>query len=105
MKVKLISIATVFVIALVAITVYMYTENNEKNDVDNKYEQIVALNEIQQLAHTNDKELFDSKIEELQESLRNEDVKSNNAKLIITMCIICFAFMAVLLGYIYYTIS
>lgn len=104
MKVKLISIATVFVIALVAITVYMYTENNEKNDVDNKYEQIVALNEIQQLAHTNDKELFDSKIEELQESLRNEDVKSNNAKLIITMCIICFAFMAVLLGYIYYTV-
>lgn len=102
MKVKIMSIATVFAIALVAIAVYMYITYDSKVTTNSKNEQIVALNEIYQLALLDNKELLETKVEALQNELRNEDTSHINANIAVVMCIICLAFMVVLLCYVYY---
>lgn len=104
MKIRLVGIMTCFVIIIIIITGIFYYFEQRINHDDLKAEQIVALNEIEQLARYGELDKMTEKMEELKENLKlNKASSGDNSKLAI-MCIICIIFMAAMLGYIYFSI-
>lgn len=104
MKDRLISITISFSVVIVAITCIFYISGKQANSQDIKAEQIVALNEIEQLALSGELTQMSEKTSELQESIRGSQVVSNDNNKLFIMCSICIIFLLVVFGYAYFAI-
>ena len=104
MKGRLISVTTLFSALIIIVAgVFFYTEK-QANSQDNKSEQLVAINEIEQLVKTGEYEKLSEKTAELSESIRSSEAASNVNVGIFIMCGICIVFCAVIFGYVYFKI-
>lgn len=104
MKGRLISLTALFsALIIIAAGIFYYTEK-QANSQDNKSEQLVAINEIEQLVKTGEYEKLPEKTAELSESIRSAQVGSNIKVGIFIMCGICIVFCAVIFGYVYFAI-
>lgn len=104
MKSKLISITAVFAVIIIAITAVFCISNYTVSTDDFQSEQIVALNEIGQLASSGQTEQAYEKVADLQESIRNADIKQNNSNQTLIMCGISLAFLFIVFAYVYFAI-
>lgn len=104
MKSKLISITAVFAVIIIAITAVFCISNYTVSTDDVRSEQIVALNEIGQLASLGQTEQVHEKIANLQGSIRNADIKQNNGNQTLIMCGISIAFLLTAFAYVYFAI-
>lgn len=103
MKIRLIGIMMSFAAIIIIITgIFYYSKHNNPDDL--KAEQLVALNEIEQLAMNGELEKMSEKADELKENLKLTKLESGNNSELIIICVICIAFMAGMLVYIYFSI-
>ena len=105
MKIRLVGIMMSFVAIIIIITgIFYYSKHNNPDDL--KAEQLVALNEIEQLAMNGELEKMSEKADELKENLKLTKLESGNngEPITITICVICIAFMAGMLVYIYFSV-
>lgn len=103
MKIRLVGIMMSFVAIIIIITgIFYYSKHNNPDDL--KAEQLVALNEIEQLAMNGELEKMSEKADELKENLKLTKLESGNNGEPITICVICIAFMAGMLVYIYFSV-
>ncbi|MGN1304852.1 MAG: ATP-binding protein [Oscillospiraceae bacterium] len=104
MKGRLISVTALFSVLIIIVAgVFFYTEK-QANSQDNKSEQLVAINEIEQLVKTGEYEKLSEKTAELSGSIRSSKEVSNVNIGIFIMCGICIVFCAVIFGYVYFKI-
>lgn len=104
MKGRLISVTALFSALIIIVAgVFFYTEK-QANSQDNKSEQLVAINEIEQLVKTGEYEKLSEKTAELSESIRSSEAVSNVNVSIFIMCGICIVFCAVIFVYVYFAI-
>lgn len=104
MKGRLISVTALFSALIIIVAgVFFYTEK-QANSQDNKSEQLVAINEIEQLVKTGEYEKLSEKTAELSESIRSSEAVSNVNVSIFIMCGICIVFCTVIFGYVYFAI-
>ena len=83
MKRRLIFLTLLFSVAILSFTAVCMVTNKEDQQQDIKEQQIVAVNEIEQLAKLGEYEKVTEKSEELQESLRSSQIVSDeNSKLL-----------------------
>lgn len=104
MKAKLISITVVFAVIIIAITAVFCISNHTVNTDDVQSENIIALNEIEQLAASGNTEQVHEKVANLQENIRNADIIQNNSNQTLIMCVISLAFLITVFAYVYFTI-
>lgn len=104
MKARLISVMLFFVAAIIIITGIFYFSEQKPDLEDIKSEQIVALNEIEQLAKHGDTEMISEKVEDLKESLKLTKTASGNNNVLFIVCGICILFMPAAFGYVYFAI-
>ena len=104
MKGRLISVTALFSALIIIVSgVFFYTQN-QANSQDNKSEQLVTINEIEQLVKTGEYEKLSDKTAELSESIRSSKAVSNVNVGIFIMCGICIVFCTVIFGYVYFKI-
>ncbi|MEE1220105.1 MAG: HAMP domain-containing sensor histidine kinase [Ruminococcus sp.] len=104
MKTKLLSVMAVFAGIIILITsVFCFSNTAEKAD-SQKSEQLVALNEIKQLAYLGETELFEEKVLQLEDSIRNTSVKQQSNNQTIIICGISLGFLIIIFGYIYFSV-
>lgn len=77
---------------------------NQANSQDNRAEQLVAINEIEQLVKMGEYEKLSEKTAELSESIRLSEKVSNVNVGIFIMCGICIVFCNLIFGYVYVAI-
>lgn len=104
MKNRLISVMIIFVISIIIITGIFYSYEQKLYSEDFKAEQIVALNEIEQLAKYGELEKMSEKMSELKDNLVLSKSVSRDNSVLIIMCIICIIFMFITFGYVYFSI-
>lgn len=104
MKARLISVMLSFVAAIIIITGIFYFSEQKPDLEDIKSEQIVALNEIEQLAKHGETEMISEKVEDLKESLKLTKTVSGNNNVLFIVCGICILFMPAAFGYVYFAI-
>lgn len=104
MKGRLISVTVFFCLVIIAATFGLYLSGKQTDSRDRNAEQIVALNEISQLAQSGDTERFLEKTSQLQEELRCETQTADVSDKLFTMCGICILFIAVTFGYVYFAV-
>ncbi|MBP1561151.1 MAG: HAMP domain-containing histidine kinase [Oscillospiraceae bacterium] len=104
MKGKLISLTALFSALIIAAACIFYFSEKQANSQDNKSEQLVAVNEIEQLAKLGEYEKLSEKTAELSASIRAARVISNVSGGIFVMCGICIVFLIGVLGYVYFAI-
>lgn len=104
MKARLISVMLFFVAAIIIITGIFYFSEQKPDLEDIKSEQIVALNEIEQLAKHGETEMISEKVEDLKESLKLTKTVSGNNNVLFIVCGICILFMSAAFGYVYFAI-
>lgn len=104
MKTKLFSVMALFAVIIIAITAVFYISSSTENTEDLQSTQIVALNEIEQLANSGQTELLDEKISDFQQSIRDTDVERKNDKSVLIMCGISLVFLFAIFGYIYFAV-
>lgn len=104
MKKRLLSITLLFSALIFIVTCALYLSGKQANAQDTKAEQIIAVNEIEQLARSGEYDKMSEKSEELMESLRlTQAVLGENNRLFI-MCGICVVFFLLVFGYVYFAI-
>lgn len=104
MKRKLIGILFFFVAVNMVITgCFFYSDSKEKKQ-DQKAEQIVAVNEIEQLIEQGKTKEAMEKSEILQKDIRLTDEEKNNKNHLVTLCAINLCFLLVVFGYVYFSI-
>lgn len=104
MKGRLISVTALFSALIIIVAgVFFYTQK-QANSQDNKSEQLVAINEIEQLVKKGEYEKLSEKTAELSESIRSSESVSNVNVGIFIMCGICIVFCAVIFVYVYFAI-
>ncbi len=101
MKSKLISVTALFSALIIAASCIFYFSAKQENSQDNKSEQLVAINEIEQLAKMGEYEKIFEKAAELSESIRSVQVVTDVNGGIFIMCGICIVFLIVIFGYVY----
>lgn len=104
MKARLISVMLFFVAAIIIITGIFYFSEQKLDLEDIKSEQIVALNEIEQLAKHGETEMISEKVEDLKESLKLTKTASGNNNVLFIVCGICILFIPAAFGYVYFAI-
>lgn len=104
MKSRIISIAALLSALIIIVTSVLYFPEKKSDSRDISAEQIVALNEIEQLAKSGEHEKMSEKTAELADSLRSTQDISDNNNGIFVMCGICILFIAVTFGYVYFAI-
>ncbi|MBQ9885932.1 MAG: HAMP domain-containing histidine kinase [Lachnospiraceae bacterium] len=104
MKGRLISIAVLFSAIIFIITGILYFSGKQANSADTKAEQIVAINEIEQLARLGEYDKMSAKSAELTESLRGAQVVSGGSTGLFVLCGVCILFVIIVFGYIYFAI-
>ncbi len=104
MKTRLISIAALFSAWIIIVTGVLYFSENQISIQDVKAEQIVALNEIEQLAKSGEYEKASQKAAELADCIRTAPNASENNTGLFILCGICIVFFAATFGYVYFAI-
>lgn len=104
MKGRLISVTALFSALIIIVAGVIFYTEKQANSQDNKSEQLVAINEIEQLVKTGEYEKLSEKTAELSESIRSSEAVSNVNVGIYIMCGICIMFCAVIFGYVYFKI-
>ena len=101
---KLRLIVAVFLGFILLATIGMSISGQRAKSEDTKAEQIVALNEIEQLAKAGELELLSEKTAALQETLRSTRATAKADNGLWLMCGICVGFILISFGYIYVAI-
>lgn len=104
MKSKLISITIFFTILILLFTGGLYLSCKQADRQDRRAEQVIALNEIEQLALNGDHETMSEKVAELQETIRHTQGITAQENMLFIMCGICILFLLVVFGYVYVAI-
>lgn len=104
MKKKLIFITGLFFVMLLIAAGALYFLAAPENDEDDRAQQIIAVNEIEQLARNGELEKMSEKSAQLCENIRmSENVFVNNGAVFI-MCGICIVFMGAVFSYVWFAI-
>lgn len=104
MKGRLISVTAMFSVLIIIVSgIFFYAEKQE-NSQDNRAEQLVAINEIEQLVKMGEYERLSEKTAKLSESIRLSEAVSNVNVGIFIMCGICIVFCNLIFGYVYVAI-
>lgn len=104
MKGRLISVTALFSALIVILTGIFYFSERQINSQDNKSEQLVAINEIEQLVKMGEYERLSEKTALLSESIRSEQTVSDMNGGIFVMCGICILFALGVFGYVYFAV-
>lgn len=104
MKGRLISVTALFSTLIIIVSGIFFYMGNQANSQDNRTEQLVAINEIEQLAKMGEYEKLSEKTAELSESIRLSEEVSNVNVGIFIMCGICIVFCNLIFGYVYVSI-
>lgn len=103
MKAKLLGTMALFLCALaVIVSVMVYTDKKRAGD-GVKAEQIIALNEIEQLAKRGDMDDLSVKAHALAENIRTAETQNAAGQLILIGCI-CAGFVLIIFGYLYFAV-
>lgn len=92
MKHRLIFLTLLFSVSILSFTAVCMFSNQKEQQQDIKEQQIVAINELEQLAKLGEYEKVTEKSEELQESLHSSQIVSNENSKLLIMCGICIIF-------------
>lgn len=101
MKRRLISAAAVFALIICAVTLLFYLEERKSDSREARQEQLVALNEIEQLAKAGELEKLSVKTEAFREDLQ---AASGGRSFMWQLCGVSVLFIAFVFGYIYFRI-
>lgn len=104
MKGRLISAAALFSALIMIAAVILFFSERQTYSQDSKSEQLVAVNEIEQLAKMGEYEKIPEKTAALSESIRSSQIVSHVNIGIFVMCGICIVFCAVIFSYVYFAI-
>lgn len=104
MKAKLIRMTVLFAAVIIFITAAFYISDKSANLQERQSLQIVAVNEIEQLARLGKSEEAAVKAEELQQLLRVSDSAYQNDSRTIYFCGISLVFLILVFGYVYFAI-
>lgn len=104
MKKKLMTVTVMFCAVILAVTGIIYMIGKQTASRDKKAEQILALNEIEQLADTGEQEQVSLKVRELQQDLRMTQETVGKDYGLFLLCGICIVFVTVVFGYVYVAI-
>lgn len=104
MKSKLIFITIFFTILILLLTGGFYLSCKRADTQDRRAEQVIALNEIEQLALNGDYEIMSEKVAKLQENIRHTQGITTQENTLFIMCSICVLFLLVVFGYVYVAI-
>lgn len=104
MKGKLIKILFLFVAVNIFITGYFFHSDTKEKKQDQKAEQIVAVNEIEQLIEKGKTKEALEKSEILQKNIRLTDEGENNRNYLVTLCVINLCSLFVVFGYVYFSL-
>lgn len=104
MRSRIISVTVMFSVLILVVTGGLYFSGEKNDSQDHKAEQIIALNEIEQLAQSGELEKASEKISEMKESIRTEQYITNGNSKLFIMCGICILFLLSIFGYVYATI-
>ncbi len=102
MKGRLISVTALFSALMIIFTGLLYFTEKQADTQDLRAEQIVALNEIEQLAKMGEYEKMSEKAASLSESIRSSKVTVNVNSSIFIMCGMCILFAAAVFSYVYF---
>lgn len=103
MKAKLFGTMALFLCALaVIVSVMIYTDKKRADD-EVKAEQIIALNEIEQLAKRGEMDDMSVKAHALAENIRKAETQNAAGQLILIGCI-CAGFVLIIFGYLYFAV-
>lgn len=104
MKRRLVSIAALFSVLILFTAGVLYFSEKQANIQDAAAEQIVAVNEIEQLAKSGEYEKMSEKAALLQLNLRSVQPSPDNGKGLFILCSICILSIIVIFAYIYFSI-
>lgn len=104
MKKRLIFVTAFFATVLLAVTGILFMSAQKTAPEDFRAEQIVAINELEQLAQSGELEELAIKAERLKEDIRTVQQTPDNSRRIFVLCGICIAFLLVVFGYVYVAI-
>ncbi len=104
MKAKLIFITIFFLILILLLTGGFYLSCKQADMQDTRAEQVIALNEIEQLAANGDYAAMSEKVAKLQENIRYTQGITTQENTLFIMCGICIVFLLVVFGYVYVAI-
>ncbi|MBP0956092.1 MAG: HAMP domain-containing histidine kinase [Oscillospiraceae bacterium] len=104
MKGRLISVTALFSALIVILTGIFYFSGRQVDPQDNKSEQLVAINEIEQLVKMGEYEKLSEKTALLSESIRSEQTVCDMNGGIFVMCGICILFAFSVFGYVYFAV-
>lgn len=112
MKKRIFSVMGFFMALLLMAAGFLYFTGKQQNVGRQKAEQLVALNEIEQLAKAGELEKVSEKTAELSKNIRAEAVVTGGSfgqqyvtkNMILIMGGICMAFLLVIFGYVYFAI-
>ncbi len=103
MKRKLILVTAIFAAVIILISALFSLADKAANPDDARAEQLIALNEIAQLAET-DAQLAAQRIEALEEKIRSEEIRRSGAGREWIFCGVSLAFLAGVMGYVYVSV-
>lgn len=102
---RLLGIVVFFIVVILGITTYFYVSGKTDDSSGIRSEQIVAANEIEQLARMGKLEEAANKAAKLQQSIRNLESRSYSSNDgVLLLCGICLIFLLVVFGYLYFMI-
>lgn len=104
MKGRLVSVTVLFSVLIIIAASIFYISEKQADPQDNRSEQLVAVNEIEQLVKKGEYEKLPEKTAELSESIHSSKEVSNVNVGIFIMCGICIVFCAVIFIYVYFAI-
>ena len=104
MKKRLIFITAFFATVLLAVAGMLFMSAKKAASEDFRAEQIVAINELEQLAQSGELEELAIKAERLKEDIRTVQQTPDNSSRFFVLCGICIAFLLVVFGYVYVAI-
>lgn len=104
MKSRLISVTALFSALMIIFAGILYFSEKQTDPQDVRAEQIVALNEIEQLAKMGEYEKISEKTALLSESIRSSKPSSDVSGSLFIMCGICILYAAAVFGYVYYAV-
>ena len=100
MKRKLILVTVIFAAVIILISALFSLADKAANPDDARAEQLIALNEIAQLAET-DGQLAARKIEALEQEIRTEEIRRGGGGREWIFCGVSLVFLAGVMGYVY----
>ncbi|MBE5943162.1 MAG: HAMP domain-containing histidine kinase [Lachnospiraceae bacterium] len=104
MKKRIIGITIAFSVLILLVTGFFYVTNRPVRVEDENAQQIVALNEIEQLAKQGDLTAMSEKIANMQQELRKEEVVEDKGTQLFVIAGIAIAFVVVVFTYVYVAI-